>query len=238
MLFMRVSTNNLGSGLGVCAVQSRGATRILCFLGLLSLLACNAARGQAPAYAGKVPTPAATGNQTAVLSGGCFCGVDAVFKHVKGVKNVVSGYSGGSAVTAHYEIVSTGMTGHAKSVKITYDPARISYAELLRVFFSVAHDPTELNRQGPDSGSQYRSVIFYTDDQQKEIAQGYIDQLNNANAFPTKIVTQVVPLVRFYPAEDHHQNFLALHPDYPYIVYNDMPKLDNLKKEFPALYKP
>jgi peptide-methionine (S)-S-oxide reductase len=236
MYSMRVSTNNAGSGLGVCAVRLRAATRVLCFLPLLSLLACNAARGQVPAYAGKAP--AAKGEQTAVLSGGCFWGVDAVFKHVKGVKNVISGYSGGSAVTSHYEIVSTGMTGHAESVKITYDPARISYADLLRVFFSVAHDPTELNRQGPDSGSQYRSVIFYADDQQEQIAQGYIDQLNKANAFPTKIVTQVVPLVRFYPAEQHHQNFLALHPDYPYIVYNDMPKLDNLKKEFPALYKP
>jgi peptide-methionine (S)-S-oxide reductase len=236
MLSMRVFNNNAGSVPGVWAVRHPAAAWVFCFLPLLSLLACNAARGQVSAYAGKAP--AAKGDQTAVLSGGCFWGVDAVFKHVKGVKNVVSGYSGGSAVTAHYEIVSTGLTGHAESVEVNYDPAQISYADLLRVFFSVAHDPTELNRQGPDSGSQYRSVIFYADEQQKEVAQSYIDQLNKANAFPTNIVTQVVPLVRFYPAEEHHQNFLALHPDYPYIVYNDMPKLDNLKKEFPALYKP
>jgi peptide-methionine (S)-S-oxide reductase len=224
----------------VCAARLSAVIRVLCFLPLLSALACNAARGQVPPYAGKAPTlaQAAKGEQTAVLSGGCFWGVDAVFKYVKGVKNVVSGYSGGSAMTAHYEIVSTGLTGHAESVKITYDPARVSYAELLRVFFSVAHDPTELNRQGPDSGSQYRSVIFYADEQQREIAQGYIDQLNKGNVFPSKIVTQVIPLVRFYPAEEHHQNFLALHPDYPYIVYNDRPKLDNLKKQFPTLYKP
>jgi peptide-methionine (S)-S-oxide reductase len=216
----------------------RAAAGVLCILPLLSALACDAAPGQVPPYAGKALTAGAKGDQTAVLSGGCFWGVDAVFKHVKGVKNVVSGYSGGSGMTAHYEIVSTGLTGHAESVKITYDPARVSYTELLRVFFSVAHDPTELNRQGPDSGSQYRSVIFYGDEQQKEIAEGYIGQLNKANVFPSKIVTQVVPLVRFYPAEEHHQNFLALHPDYPYIVYNDLPKLDNLKKQFPALYKP
>jgi peptide-methionine (S)-S-oxide reductase len=235
---MRISANDAGSGLGVCAVRLRTVAQVLCFLLLLSALACNAAHGQVPPYAGKALSAAPKGDQTAVLSGGCFWGVDAVFKHVKGVKNVVSGYSGGNGATAHYEIVSTGLTGHAESVKIVYDPARISYAELLRVFFSVAHDPTELNRQGPDSGSQYRSVIFYADEQQKEIAQDYIDQLNQTHAFPTKIVTQVVPLMRFYPAEEHHQNFLALHPDYPYIVYNDLPKIDNLKKEFPALYKP
>jgi peptide-methionine (S)-S-oxide reductase len=236
MLSMRVFHKNAGLAAGMWAARLRAAVWMLSLAPLLSLLACNAARGQVPPYAGKAPV--AKGDQTAVFSGGCFWGVDAVFKHVKGVKSVTSGYSGGSSVTAHYEIVSTGMTGHAESVKITYDPAQISYAELLRVFFSVAHDPTELNRQGPDSGSQYRSVIFYADEQQKEVALGYIDQLNKANAFPTKIVTQVVPLVHFYPAEEHHQNFLALHPDYPYIVYNDLPKLENLKKEFPSLYKP
>lgn len=239
---MRVVGNCEESLLRVCvrfyARKLRATARFIILLPLLGMLACNAAHGQVPGYTGPAAAPATQGDQTAVLSGGCFWGVDAVFKHVKGVKNVLSGYSGGSAVTAHYEIVSTGMTGHAESVKITYDSAKVSYSDLLRVFFSVAHDPTELNRQGPDSGSQYRSVIFYADEQQKQIAQTYINQLNNAKVFPSKIVTQVVPLVYFYPAEEHHQNFLALHPDYPYIVYNDMPKLEVLKKQFPALYKP
>jgi peptide-methionine (S)-S-oxide reductase len=236
---MRVFVNNTHSKLGVCAARLRTAARSLVLLPIFAVLACNAVHGQVPAYTGNTPASAtAKGDQTAVLSGGCFWGVDGVFKHVKGVKSVLSGYSGGSALTAHYEIVSTGITGHAESVKITYDPAKISYAELLRVFFSVAHDPTELNRQGPDSGSQYRSVIFYTDEQQKEIAQGYISQINKDNVFPSKVVTQVVPLTHFYPAEEYHQNFLELHPDYPYIVYNDLPKLDDLKKQFPALYKP
>jgi peptide-methionine (S)-S-oxide reductase len=239
---MRAVGNCEDSLLRVCAHfyarKLRATARFVILLPLLGVLACGAAHGQVPAYAGSAPAPPPKVEQTAVLSGGCFWGVDAVFKHVKGVENVVSGYSGGSSVTAHYEIVSTGMTGHAESVKITYDPTKVAYSDLLRVFFSVAHNPTELNRQGPDSGSQYRSVVFYADEQQKQVAQAYIDQLNRARVFPSKIVTQVVPLVHFYPAEDHHQNFLALHPDYPYIVYNDMPKLEELKKQFPALYKP
>lgn len=177
------------------------------------------------------------GQQTAVLAGGCFWGVDAVFKHVKGVDSVVSGFSGGEARTAHYEVVSTGETGHAESVKITYDPSKVTYAQLLRVFFSVTTDPTELNRQGPDVGTQYRSVIFYTNDAQKQVALAYIDQLNKARAFPEPIVTQVVPFRAFYQAEAYHQNYLALHPDNPYIVYNDLPKLRHLKQEFPELYK-
>ncbi len=174
----------------------------------------------------------------AVLSGGCFWGVDGVFKHVKGVTSVTSGYSGGAGDTAQYETVSTGTTGHAESVEIKYDPSKISYDQLLNIFFFVAHDPTELNRQGPDVGTQYRSVIFYADNEQKRIANKYIKQLTRDKAFPNPIVTQVVPLKRFYPAEEYHQNFLERNPDNPYIVLNDMPKLDYLRKQFPALYTP
>ena len=204
----------------------------------LAILGCNAIQGQVPEYAGAVPLAPTPGKEVAVLAGGCFWGVDAVFKHVKGVKEVVSGYSGGNSDTAEYEVVSTGTTGHAESVKITYDPAKVSYAQLLRVFFSVATDPTELNRQGPDEGTQYRSVIFYSSEAQKQIALAYIDQLSKAHVFSRPIVTQVVPFTHFYNAEDYHQNYLALHPDDPYIVFNDQHKLRALKKEFPGLYKP
>jgi len=152
---------------------------------------------------------------TAVFAGGCFWGVDAVFKHVKGVTNVVSGYAGGNAATANYETVSTGTTGHAESVQVTYDPTRVSYVDLLKVFFNIAHDPTELNRQGPDTGTQYRSVVFYANNEQKKIAEDYIAQLDRAKIFDDPIVTQVVPLRAFYPAEAYHQNYLALHPDQP-----------------------
>ena len=182
-------------------------------------------------------TTAAPLEETAVFAGGCFWGVDAVFKHVKGVSEVVSGYAGGSADTAHYEQVSEGDTGHAESVRVRFDPARVSYQQLLRVFFSVAHDPTQLNRQGPDNGSQYRSVIFYTSEEQQKIAQNHIRQFTVARTFSDPIVTQVVPLQQFYPAEEHHQNYLALHPYQPYIVFNDMPKLEKLRKQFPALYQ-
>jgi peptide-methionine (S)-S-oxide reductase len=204
---------------------------------VLSSLTCSPAHGQIPPFAGKAQPVAAVGRQTAVLAGGCFWGVDAVFKHVKGVSSVVSGYAGGSANTAQYETVSTGKTGHAESVKFTYDPSQISYSELLRIFFSVATDPTELNRQGPDTGTQYRSVIFYANEDQKQTALGYIDQLNKAKIFSASIVTQVVPLKAFYPAEQYHQNFLARHPHYPYIVFNDLPKLRALQKEFPDFYR-
>jgi peptide-methionine (S)-S-oxide reductase len=180
---------------------------------------------------------AATNGQTAVFAGGCFWGVDAVFKHVKGVSEVVSGYSGGNADTAHYELVSNGDTGHAESVRVRFDPAKVSYQQLLQVFFSVAHDPTELNRQGPDEGSQYRSAIFYTSAEQQQIAQNYIRQLTAERSYSKPIVTQVVPLKQFYPAEEHHQNYLALHPYQPYIVFNDMPKLERLREKFPALYQ-
>jgi peptide-methionine (S)-S-oxide reductase len=208
------------------------------FLGVIAgLLAVNTAQAQVPAYAAAPRVTPAKGEQVAVLAGGCFWGVDAVFKHVKGVKGVVSGYSGGGSATARYEIVSTGATGHAESVKITYDPSQISYSDLLRVFFSVAHDPTQLNRQGPDVGSQYRSVIFYSNETEKETAQAYIAQLSKAGVFSSPIVTQVVPFVQFYAAEDYHQNYLANHTDQPYIAFNDLPKLKRLQQQFPALYR-
>ncbi len=174
---------------------------------------------------------------TAVFSGGCFWGVDAVFKHVKGVSKVVSGYAGGGADTANYETVSTGTTGHAESVQVTYDPSKVSYDDLLKVFFFVAHDPTELNRQGPDSGTQYRSSIFYENDAQKKMADDYIAGLEQKHSFSGPIVTKVVPLAAFYPAEDYHQNYLALHPNQPYIVVNDMPKIERLRQDFPGLYQ-
>jgi len=189
-----------------------------------------------------VPAPAqlsrAPATEIAVFAGGCFWGVDAVFKHVRGVVRVVSGYSGGSAATAHYGVVSTHTTGHAESVEVTFDPAQVSYGDLLRVFFTVAHDPTELNRQGPDEGTQYRSAIFYATDAQRQAALGYIERLGRDHAFGRPIVTEVVPLVRFYPAEEYHQNYLARHPDQPYIVYNDLPKLARLEERLPKLYRP
>ena len=174
--------------------------------------------------------------QKAVFAGGCFWGVDAVFKHVKGVTDVKSGYSGGAKETADYETVSTGKTGHAESVEVTFDPAKVTYQQLLTVFFSVAHDPTELNYQGPDHGTQYRSAIFYVDGDQKKIAEAFIEAINKSKVFSTPVVTQVVPFKAFYPAEDYHQNYLALHPDDAYIVYNDIPKVAALKQKFPDLY--
>ena len=208
---------------------------------LFGATACNAKAN--PARSAPVPSPAVdaprastSSQQTAVLSGGCFWGVQAVFQHVKGVISATSGYSGGSRKTAEYETVSTGETGHAESVQIVYDPSQITYGELLRVFFSVAHDPTQLNRQGPDEGTQYRSAIFYANDEQKRIANAYIAQLNEAKVFSHKIVTQVAPLEAFYPAEAYHQNYAALHPNQPYIFFNDAPKVEHLKQEFPELY--
>ena len=191
-----------------------------------------------PTPIGAFAQAGSNGRAIAVFSGGCFWGVDAVFKHVKGVSKVVSGYAGGAADTANYQTVSTGTTGHAESVQVTYDPSKVSYDDLLKVFFFVAHDPTELNRQGPDSGTQYRSSIFYENDAQKKMADDYIAQLDRKHSFSKPIVTKVVPLTAFYPAEDYHQNYLALHPDQPYIVFNDMPKLEQLQKDFPGLYQP
>jgi peptide-methionine (S)-S-oxide reductase len=180
---------------------------------------------------------AAHGKQTAVFAGGCFWCTEAVFEQLNGVDKVVSGYAGGDAATAHYEIVGSGKTNHAESIEITYDPARISYGTLLKIFFSVAHDPTQLNRQGPDYGRQYRSAIFYKDDEQKRIAEAYIKQLNEAGIFKKPIVTEVTALTRFYPAEAYHQHFVKLHPDHPYVVQNSLPKLDKLKKQFGPLLK-
>ena len=199
----------------------------------------NAAEGNValPDPAVDAPLAAKSGKQTAVIAGGCFWGVQAVFQHVKGVKDATSGYSGGSLASPGYEEVSTGNTGHAESVKITFDPSQITYGQLLKVFFSVAHDPTQLNRQGPDTGSQYRSVIFYADEEQQHIAQAYISQLEQAKSFPGRIVTQVVPLKAFYTAEGYHQNYATLHPDNPYIAINDAPKVEHLRQQLPDLYK-
>lgn len=183
-----------------------------------------------------IPLARAAGSQTAVLAGGCFWGVEGVFEHVKGVTRVVSGYAGGDADTATYPQVSTGRTGHAESVRIDYDPSRISYGTLLKVFFAVAHDPTELNRQGPDTGTQYRSAVFYASAEQKRVADDYVAQLQRARVFPRPIVTQVVPLKGFYDAEAYHQNYLEHHPNQPYIVINDLPKIANLQRQFPSLY--
>jgi peptide-methionine (S)-S-oxide reductase len=210
---------------------------------VLALVLVLANSGYAAEKSVLVPAPAvdaalttAKSEQTAVVAGGCFWGIQAVFQHVKGVTSATSGYSGGNAKTADYELVSTGLTGHAESVKITYDASQITYGQLLRVFFSVAHDPTELNRQGPDEGSQYRSVIFYGNDEQKRIAEAYVAQLGSQKTFARPIVTQIVPLKAFYTAEAYHQNYAAIHPDSPYIVYNDAPKVAHLKQEFPDLY--
>ena len=209
------------------------------YLLILLMIAPLMLRGTALSSSADSPAKAKSRQvqQTAVLSGGCFWGVDAVLKHVKGVSHVISGYSGGSAATAQYEIVSTGTTGHAESVELAYDPSQVSFQDLLKVFFLVAHDPTELDRQGPDTGSQYRSVIFYANDEQKRVAQAFIAELDRRKEFSKPIVTQVVPLKQFYPAEGYHQNFLERNPDNPYIVFNDLPKLDHLRQQFPGLYK-
>ncbi len=217
-------------------------TRSLLGMAMLAgLMACNAGFARSTPVALPdpkldVPATAAGGAQTAVFAGGCFWGVEAVFEHVKGVTQATSGYSGGTAGTANYETVSTGRTGHAEAVKVVYDPTQVSYGQLLKVYFSVAHDPTQLNRQSPDSGTQYRSEIFTTNAAQQEIANAYIAQLTAAKVFAAPIVTRVEPLKAFHPAEGHHQNYLRLHPDEPYIVYNDAPKLVHLKAMFPTLY--
>jgi peptide-methionine (S)-S-oxide reductase len=221
------------------SVHRLSASRIFVILGVfLGLVAYDQGISLNPMV---VNLPAAEAGTTAptdsaVFSGGCFWGVDAVFKHVKGVEQVTSGYSGGNADTAQYETVSTGTTGHAESVQVVYDPAKVSYDQLLKVFFNVAHDPTELNRQGPDEGTQYRSVIWYANDQQKKEADQYISAADKKNTFGAPIVTQVVPLKHFYPAEGYHQNYFELHPKNPYIVFNDWPKLNALKDKYPELY--
>ena len=191
-----------------------------------------------PAPAADLPRAAVSSHENAVFAGGCFWGVAAVFELLKGVDSVTSGYSGGFVKSPSYESVSTGVTGHAESVSVTYDPSKITYGQLLMIFFSVAHDPTQWNRQGPDTGSQYRSAIFYTNAEQKRIAESYITQLDAAKVYSRPIVTKLEAYKAFYPAENHHQDYLKLHPNEPYIVYNDLPKLENLKKDFPDLYKP
>jgi len=183
------------------------------------------------------PVANAKGQEVAVLSGGCFWGIQAIYQHMRGVVSVTSGYSGGNSETAHYEMVGSGNTRHAESVRIVYDPRQITYGQILMIFFSVAHNPTELDKQGPDWGTQYRSAVFYGNDDQKRIATAYIAQLERAKVYPQKIVTQVVPLAVFYPAENYHQDYVRHHPTNPYIVINDLPKLANFKKQFPELYR-
>ena len=209
---------------------------------LIPLIGLFASSAQAAERAFVIPAPtldetANADKQTVVLAGGCFWGVQAVFQHTKGVTSAVSGYAGGDKSTAHYETVGTGRTGHAESVSVTFDPHQISLGKILQIYFSVAHNPTELNRQGPDVGTQYRSAIFYADDEQKKVAAAYVAQLDKAKVFPGPIVTQLEPLRGFYAAEDYHQDFAVLHPSYPYIVFNDLPKVDNLKRMFTADYR-
>jgi peptide-methionine (S)-S-oxide reductase len=183
------------------------------------------------------PLSSTKSQATAVLAGGCFWGVQAVFEHLKGVTAVAAGYSGGHTESPGYEMVSSGLTGHAESVSITFDPSQISYGQILMVYFSVAHDPTQLNRQGPDSGSQYRSAIFYSNDEQKRIAVAYVAQIDAAKVYPARIVTQIAPIQAFYRAEEYHQDYLKSHTHEAYIVYNDLPKLEHLKTQFPELYR-
>jgi peptide-methionine (S)-S-oxide reductase len=209
-----------------------GALAITAFVAAPSLAAEDAVVIPAPA----VDTQSPAGIQTVVIAGGCFWGVQGVFQHTAGVVNAVSGYAGGGKSTADYSSVSTGTTGHAESVQIKYDPKKISYGKILQIFFSVVHDPTQLNRQGPDSGTQYRSAIFTTTDEQKKVADAYIAQLNAAKVYRKPIVTKVGPLEGFYPAEAYHQDYLTLHPNQPYIAYNDIPKVENLKKIFAENY--
>ena len=199
-------------------------------------LAAESARSIPPPVLDEPASPQAT-SEVAVLAGGCFWGVQGLFQHVEGVTSAVSGYAGGGADTAHYEMVGTNTTGHAESVRVTFDPRRISYGRILQIYFSVAHDPTELNRQGPDVGTQYRSAIFPTNSEQTHLAEAYIAQLNQAHVFDAPVVTKIEAGRDFYPAEDYHQNFLTRNPRYPYIVINDLPKIENLKRLFPDLYR-
>jgi peptide-methionine (S)-S-oxide reductase len=219
---------------GVYAMLIAGA-----LVSTIGLTSCNAREDAVviPAPANDEAADPAKTSEVAVLAGGCFWGVQGVFQHVNGVTQAVSGYAGGVSQTAHYNVVSTGATGHAESVRITFDPRKISYGKILQIYFSVAHDPTTLNRQGPDQGTQYRSAIFPTDPQQAGIAKAYIDQLNQAHVYKNPIVTKIEDKHDFFPAEGYHQDFLTLNPTYPYIVYNDLPKIENLKRLFPDAYR-
>ena len=227
---MRRSLPNIAAALAVLTVA------LVLFAAKLTNGASRTTDGpvSAPSFDAQVTAGAA--EDTAVFAGGCFWGVDAVYKHVKGVKRVISGYAGGDVASPSYELVSTGDTGHAESVEVIYDPSQVSYGKLLQIFFSVAHDPTQLNRQGPDRGTQYRSAIFFNNAQQQQVAESYIKQLTAAKTFSRPIVTQVAKLRTFYPAEEYHQNYLAQHPNQPYIVINDQPKIAALKKQFPDIY--
>lgn len=228
-------------------MRSPNIGRTLATIAIVGFFAWTAVRsiGARPAAEPRYPFPKpavdaalATGkSQTAVLAGGCFWGVQAVFEHLKGVRAVTAGYAGGRVNSPSYEMVSSGLTGHAESVSITFDPSQISYGQILMIFFSVAHDPTQLNRQGPDDGTQYRSAIFYANEEQQRIAAAYIEQLDAAKVYPQKIVTEVVQFKAFFRAEDYHQDYLQSHTDQPYIVYNDLPKLEHLKKQFPEMYR-
>ena len=210
-------------------------SRFACLAFLSAAFLLSAAEFPAPAV--DIPAPAAKQTASVVLAGGCFWGVEAVFERLKGVSDAVSGYAGGKKSTAHYEIVSSGTTGHAESVQVTYDPRKVSLGKILQIYFSVAHDPTQLNRQGPDVGTQYRSAIFYSDDAQKKVAQAYIAQLGGASVFRRPIVTRLDPLAKFYPAEAYHQDYALTHPYSPYIVYNDQPKVENLERLFADIYR-
>jgi peptide-methionine (S)-S-oxide reductase len=212
--------------------------KVFTLAAMLVMATTVAAVGRTPDPIVDSPLTTVKGERTAVIAGGCFWGLQAIFEHVKGVSGVAAGYSGGSAKSANYEAVSDGSTGHAEAVRITYDPSQITYGQLLKIFFFVAHDPTELNRQGPDTGTQYRSVIFYSNAQQHRVAQAYINQLKDGKVFERPIVTQVVGLHAFYKAESYHQDFAIKHPNDSYIVINDLPKVTRLRQEFPTLYVP
>jgi peptide-methionine (S)-S-oxide reductase len=229
---------------GFSAKSNRGLLSALVLGAMMLVPLLGLTRVQAAEPAVTIPPPAVDATapaggelQTVVLAGGCFWGVQGVFEHVKGVTQAVSGYSGGSKETAHYQMVGTERTGHAESVSVTYDPRQVSYGKILQIYFSVAHNPTELNYQGPDSGTSYRSAIFYANDEQKHVAEAYIAQLNQAHVFGEPIVTTLEPLKGFYPAENYHQDFLVLNPTYPYIVFNDLPKVGNLKRLFTEQYR-
>ncbi len=215
----------------------RSLVRNLSIILLTVVLVYGASRVMLPAPAADISTSTPKGKQTAIFGGGCYWGMEGVFEHIKGVSDVVSGFSGGDARTADYALVSSGFTNHAESVQITYDPSQISYNQLLKIYFLVGHDPTQLNRQGPDSGKQYRSVIFFANDEQKQTAQDYINQLNKAQVFQKQIVTELAPLKGFYPAGEDHQNYIEHYPNNPYVVVNDLPKLVKLQANFPNMYK-
>jgi len=233
-LRLRLSRGLSGLLQGLCA-----AALVLTLAGLAwhGSVAAGEQATLVPAAALDAPTPAAVGLQKVVLAGGCFWGIQAVYQHAKGVRQVISGYSGGDKAAPTYEEVSSGATGHAEAVQITFDPREISYGKILQIYFSVAHDPTQLNRQGPDVGTQYRSAIFYADDTQKRVADAYIAQLDGAKAFKQAIVTKVAPLTQFFPAEAYHQDYALNHPNQPYIVFNDLPKVDNFKRLFTEIYR-